>query len=145
MSGSIRYGSGFAGWRGPPHRDFSHPEYPPPASLLEPQDTTHRDAVQREWARRSTTPSQLRIPLLFALFSAVSAMIFLVYLCSWFMKTIIKRTSFARRLAASWGPEKCEESDSSSRESCAGTSSKQSRTCKMPTFNCFLILRRWMN
>ena len=103
----------------------SPPEYPPSASLLKRQDTTHRDGVQREWGRPSTAASQSRIPLLFASLFAVSAMIFLVYLCSLLMKKRITRPSSARRLAASWGREKCDEFGSSNTEFRASASSEE--------------------
>ena len=125
MSDNILHGSGFAGWRDPPFGYSSPPDSPLPASLLKPQDTTHRDGVPRKWPRPSTTARQSRIPLLLVSLFAVSAMIFLVYLCSLLMRKRITRPSFARRLAVSWGREKCEESGSSSSESSASASSEQ--------------------
>ena len=65
--------------------------------------------------------------MLFVSFSAVSAMIFLVYLCSWLLRKRMTLPYFGRRLAASWAPEKCEESDSSSAESRAHTSSEETQ------------------
>ncbi|CDI82748.1 hypothetical protein EAH_00067550 [Eimeria acervulina] len=110
------------GWRGPPLGNSSPPEYPPSASLLKPQDTTHRDGVQWKWGRASTTARQSRISLLFAAFSAISAMIFLVYMCSLLVRKIIKRAAFARRLDSIWRNRKCRVSDPSSTDSPGGTS-----------------------
>ena len=90
MSEYILYGSGFAGWRILPFGKSSPPEYPPSASLLKPQDTTHRDGVQRKWGRASTTARQPRISMLSASFSAISATIFLVYMCNLFVRKTIK-------------------------------------------------------
>ena len=129
MSENILYGSSFAGWRDLPFGNSSPPEYPPFAPLLKSQDTTHRDGVQRKWGRPTLAARQLSIPFLFASLTVVSAaVVFLVYMCSWFMRKRITRFSLPRRLASRWGGETCELFDPSSTESRADTFSTATGT-----------------